>query len=163
MARGERSVLATVHGLEHVQGLARAALPDDDPVGPHVHRVPEQVADRDLALALEVRRASLERDDVFLPELQLCSVLDRHDALVVRDERESTFSVVVLPEPVPPDTKRLSRTSMHAFRKSNISGVAVPNRTRSSTVYGRRELPDGDDRADQRQRLDDRVDAAAVR
>src|SRR4051794_38752333 len=49
---------------------------------------------------------------------------------------DSTLSVVVLPEPVPPDTKTLRRASTHAFRKSNISGVAVPNRIRSSTVNG---------------------------
>ena len=68
-----------------------------------------------------------------------------------------------MPEPVPPDTNRLSRASMHACRKSNISGVAVPNLMRSSTVYGvLRELADRDDRPDQRQRLDDGVDARAV-
>ncbi len=52
---------------------------------------------------------------------------------------EITLRVVVLPDPVPPDTNRLSRASTHARRKSNISSVAVPNRTRSSTVYGRAE------------------------
>ena len=52
---------------------------------------------------------------------------------------DSTLSVVVLPEPVPPETNRFSRASMHARRNSNISGVAVPNRMRSSTVYGRVE------------------------
>jgi hypothetical protein len=47
--------------------------------------------------------------------------------------------------------------------KSNMSGVAVPNRTRSSTVNGDgRELPDRDHRPDERQRRDDRVDAGAV-
>ena len=45
--------------------------------------------------------------------------------------------MVVLPEPVPPDTKMLSRASTQARRKSNISGVAVPNPIRSSTVIGR--------------------------
>ena len=49
---------------------------------------------------------------------------------------DSTLSVVVLPEPVPPDTKTLSRASMQARTKSNISGVAVPKRIRSATVYG---------------------------
>ncbi len=49
---------------------------------------------------------------------------------------ESTLSVVVLPEPVPPETKMLRRASTQAFRKSNISGVAVPKRMRSSTVNG---------------------------
>ena len=52
---------------------------------------------------------------------------------------ESTFRVVVLPEPVPPETKMLSRASTQARRKSNISGVAVPNLTRSSTVNGEAE------------------------
>ena len=38
----------------------------------------------------------------------------------------STLSIVVLPEPVPPETKMLSRASTQARRKSNMSGVAVP-------------------------------------
>ncbi len=46
------------------------------------------------------------------------------------------LSVVVLPEPVPPETKMLSRAFTQASRNSNISGVAVPNRTRSFTVNG---------------------------
>ncbi len=41
-----------------------------------------------------------------------------------------------MPEPVPPETKMLSRASTHARRNSNISGVAVPNEIRLSTVYG---------------------------
>ncbi len=49
---------------------------------------------------------------------------------------DSTLRVVVLPEPVPPDTKMLSRASTQARRNSNISGVAVPNAIRSSTVIG---------------------------
>ena len=84
VAGRERAVVAGRHRLEHVEGLARAALADDDPVGAHVHRVAQQVPDRDLALALEVRRARLERDDVLLAELELGGVLDRDDPLVVR-------------------------------------------------------------------------------
>ena len=73
------------------------------------------------------------------------------------------MSVVVLPEPVPPDTNRLRRPSTAARRNSNMSGVAVPNRIRSSTVNGRgRELPDRDDRAHEGQGRDDGVDAGAV-
>ena len=49
---------------------------------------------------------------------------------------ESTLSVVVLPEPVPPDTNTLSLASTQTRRNSNISGVAVPKRMRSSTVNG---------------------------
>ena len=52
----------------------------------------------------------------------------------MNDDR--TFRVVVLPEPVPPDTKTLRRASMHTRRNSNISADAVPNPMRSSTVNG---------------------------
>ena len=76
---------------------------------------------------------------------------------------DRTLRVVVLPEPVPPETKMLSRASTQARRNSNISGRGGPE---ADEVVDRdrfrRELPDGDDRADQRQRLDDRVDARAV-
>ena len=76
---------------------------------------------------------------------------------------DRTLSVVVLPEPVPPDTKTLSRASMQTRTKSNISGVAVPKPDQVvHRVRRRRELADGDDGADERERLDDRVDARAV-
>jgi hypothetical protein len=73
---------------------------------------------------------------VLLAELELGGVLDRDDPLVVGMNDERTLRVVVLPEPVPPDTKMLRRASTHARRKSNMSAVAVPNRMRSSTVKG---------------------------
>src|SRR3954452_22938821 len=50
---------------------------------------------------------------------------------------DRTFRQVVLPEPVPSETKMFRRASTHARRKSNISGVAVSNRIMSSTVIGR--------------------------
>ena len=89
------------------------------------------------------------------------SIVTIRSSFGMNDER--TLSVVVLPEPVPPETKMFRRASTQARRKSNMSGVAVPNRTRSSTVNGDgRELPDRDHRPDERQRRDDRVDAGAV-
>ena len=48
--------------------------------------------------------------------------------------------MVVLPEPVPPATKMFRRARTQASRNSNISGVAVPKRTRSSTVNGVAEI-----------------------
>ena len=73
------------------------------------------------------------------------------------------MSVVVLPDPVPPDTKTLSLASTQARRKSNISGVAVPNRMRSSTPTGQAgNFRTVIARPDQRERLDDGVDAGAV-
>ena len=47
---------------------------------------------------------------------------------------DSTFSVVVLPAPVPPDTRMLSRPLTQARRKSATGWVSVPKPTRSSSV-----------------------------
>ena len=85
--RRDRAVVAGVHGLEHVEGGGVADLTDDDAVGAHAQRVADQVADRDLALALDVRRAGLEPEHVVLVQPELGGVLDGDDALVVRDER----------------------------------------------------------------------------
>ncbi len=41
--RGERAVVAGVHGLEHVEGLAGTALADHDAVGAHTQGVLHQV------------------------------------------------------------------------------------------------------------------------
>src|SRR5438477_4512355 len=49
VAGRHRAVVARVHGLKHVEGFARTALPDDDPIGPHPERVPDELADRDRA------------------------------------------------------------------------------------------------------------------
>ena len=156
----QRPVVTGGHRLEHVERLACSALADDDAVGAHVHRVPQQAPDRDLALALQVR--GLDSSVITWSwrswSSAASSIVTIRSSFGMNDER--TLRVVVLPDPVPPDTNRLSRASMHAWRKSNISGVAVPNRMRSSTVYGvLRELADRDDRADQRERLDDGVHA----
>ena len=79
--RGQRAVVAGVHRLEHVERLGAADLADDDPVGPHAEGVADEVADPDLALALDVRRPRLERDDVPLQQPQLGRVLDGDDPL----------------------------------------------------------------------------------
>ena len=64
-----------------------ADLADDDPIGPHPQGVLHQPPDRDLAAALEVRRARLEPEHVRLAEPQLGGVLDRDHALAGVDER----------------------------------------------------------------------------
>ena len=84
---GERAVVARVHGLEHVERLTGAALAHHDAVGAHAQAVADEVADGDLALALDVRRPGLQRQHVLLVELELLGVLDGHDALVGGDER----------------------------------------------------------------------------
>src|SRR5205814_1407438 len=64
--RADRSIVAGVHGLEHVERLGASNLTHDDPVGAHTKGVPDEVADRDLALALDVRWPRLQPNDVRL-------------------------------------------------------------------------------------------------
>jgi len=75
-----------VHGLEHRERLATTRLTDDDALRAHTKGVPDEVHDRDGALAFDVGGARLETDHVVLHELELGGVLDRDDALVLRDE-----------------------------------------------------------------------------
>jgi hypothetical protein len=155
-------VVAGVHRLEHVERLAAADLTDDDAVGPHAQRVADEVADRDLAPALDVRRAVLEADDVGLLELELGRVLDRDDALVAGDEPDSAFSVVVLPAPVPPETRMFMRPSTHARGRNAAGGPGPEGDEVRHRVRVRGELPDREHRPVDRDRRDDRVDAGAV-
>ena len=78
--------MAGVHRLQHVEGFTGADFADDDPVGPHAKRVLDQVALRDLAPALDIRRPRLEPDNMLLLELELGRILDRDDPLVAVDE-----------------------------------------------------------------------------
>ena len=87
MSRRQRAVVARIHGLQHVERLARADLTDDDAVGAHAQGIAHEVADGDGALALEVGRARLERHNVLLLQAQLGGILDGDDALALGDER----------------------------------------------------------------------------
>src|SRR5207247_10050710 len=75
-----------VDRLQDVQRLLAADLCDGYPVGAHSQAVAQQLADRQLALAFDVRWTMFEGDDVGVVDLQLRRVLDRAHALVVRDE-----------------------------------------------------------------------------
>ena len=87
MDGAQRPVVAGVHRLKHVQCLGSADLADDDAVGTHAKRVANELADCDLALAFDVLGPRLESEDVPLVEPQLGRVLDRDDAILVRDRR----------------------------------------------------------------------------
>jgi len=78
--------MAGVHRLKHVQRLRATTFADDDPIRAHPERIAEEIAHRDLAATLDVRRTGLERDDVHLLEPDLGRVLDRHDPFARRDE-----------------------------------------------------------------------------
>ena len=73
------------------------------------------------------------------------------------------FSVVVLPVPVPPEMRMFSFPLTQAARNCAERAVSVPNEIRSlMRVRVARELADRQRRPVQRERRDDRVDAAAV-
>jgi len=79
--RGERPVVARRHGLQHVQRLAAAHLAHDEPIGPHAQGVTHEIADSDLAGALQARAARLEPRHVRAVDAQLGGILDRDDPL----------------------------------------------------------------------------------
>ena len=155
--------MARVHRLEHVERLGAADLADDDPVGAHAQAVADEVADRDLALALDVRRARLEPQRVALVELELGGVLDRDDAVVVRDrlgedvqERRLSGAGTARDE----DVQARLDAALEELDRLGRQRPEPDHVLEAEPVAG--ELPDRDERPGERERRDDRVDAAAV-
>ena len=79
--RGQRSVVAGVHGLQHVQRFLAAHLADHDAVRPHTQAVDQQFPLPHRAVAFEVGRAGFQPRHVRLLQLQFGRVLDGDDAL----------------------------------------------------------------------------------
>ena len=161
--RADRAVVTGVHRLQHVEGGRVADLADDDAVGAHAQRVADQVADRHLAAVLDVRRPRLEPQHVLLVERELGGVLDGDDPLVLGDERRQHV-----------EGRRLA-----GARAAGDQDVEAPAHARGEElgdrlgegaeadqvldlVRLRGELADRQQRAVERQRRDDGVDAAAV-
>ena len=78
---GHRAVVTGVERLEHVERLAAAHLADDEAVGTHAQRGPDQRPHRDPARTLGVGRTGLEPHDVRLREPELGRLLDGDHAL----------------------------------------------------------------------------------
>src|SRR5882757_4766224 len=64
------TVMAGVHGLEHVEGFSAAHLADNDTIRPHSQAVSEQFTLRDFTFSLNVWRARLQSHDMGLLELK---------------------------------------------------------------------------------------------
>ena len=60
MDRGQRAVMAGVHGLEHVQRFTTTALSNHDAIRAHAQGVDDQLANGDAAFAVDIGRTSLE-------------------------------------------------------------------------------------------------------
>ena len=163
MDRRQRAFVAGVHRLEHVHGLCPSNLTHDDPVGAHTEGVADELADADLARALDVRRARLERDHVILLELKLGGVLDRDDALVSGDvgghrvqERRLTGTGTAGDE----DVELPLHAGGEEVRRAARDGAELDEVVHRVRIA--RELPDGERRPAERERRDDRVHTAPV-
>src|ERR1035437_4141426 len=83
---GDGSVVACIHGLQHVERLFPSNLAEDDSIGAHAKRIDDEFALADGAFAFEVGRPALEARDVFLFDLEFGGVFDGDDALRGGDE-----------------------------------------------------------------------------
>ncbi len=104
-----------VHRRQKIGDLRAAHLPDDQAVGPHAQRLTHQGLQVHLPGTLHVRRAGLQPHHVRMPRTQLAGVLDEHDPLGRVDLGEQAFSSVVLPDPVPPVTKKADAAAHHGL------------------------------------------------
>src|SRR5262249_31049902 len=159
---GQRSFVAGVHGLEHVERFRTAHFADDDPVRPHAESVADQVALGDLAHPFQVGRTGFQLYYVRLLELQLGSFLDGHQSLFFRDEPGERVKHRRLPGAGPAGDDDADAAGDHAGDQvQHFPG----NRAESDKILGRQshaESTNGQHRAGQRQRWNDGVDAAAV-
>ena len=85
VAGGQGPLVAAVHGLEHVQGLAGPALAHHDAIRSHPQGVAHQGADRHPGPAVGRGRAGLEAHHVVAGQTELGGVLDGDHALADRD------------------------------------------------------------------------------
>jgi len=100
-----------------------------------------------------VRGPGLERDHVHLAELELGGILDRDDPLVPGMNEDMTLRVVVLPEPVPPDTKMLSFHLHAGFQEvEHLGGRGAEANQVVDRERPGGELADRDHRPDQGER-----------
>src|ERR1019366_6134521 len=83
---GYRTVVAGVHGLQHIQRFSSAHLADHDAVGPHTQRVDDQLTLMYRTFPLDIRRPALQADHMFLLQLKLSRILDGHDPFPLGDE-----------------------------------------------------------------------------
>ncbi len=158
------TVVAGIHGLQHVQRGTVADLPDDDPVRAHPQRVTYQLPDRDPASVLQVRRPRFHPEHMILAQLQFGGVLDGDDPFVGGHERRQHVQA-----------GRLARTGAAADHDVQPAAHARPQQVGYRGSHGAEgdeithgegiggELPDRQQRAVNRDRRHDRVDPAAVR
>ena len=136
MRRRQGSLVSGIHRLKHVEGLAAAHLPNDDPIWTHAKRVPDELANGDLAPTLHVRRPRLERDHMRFRKPKLGRVLDRDEPLAVGNEDRQHAEQRRLAGSRTPRTTTFARPRTHAERNRSIRGPIDPCVTRSVGAGG---------------------------
>ena len=82
-----RSVVPRVHGLQHIERFRPAALANNNAIRPHPECIDDQVANGYLPCALCIARSGLQPHHVSMfKRAQFCGVLDRDDALILRQD-----------------------------------------------------------------------------
>ena len=81
----KRAVVTGVHRLQHVERFAATHFADDDAVGAHAQALRTRSRCVTGAAAFDVRRTRFQSHDMRLLQLQLGGVLDRDDALGLRE------------------------------------------------------------------------------
>src|SRR5438874_5285355 len=158
-----RALVPGVHGLQHVQGLAAAALADDDPVGTHSQCVAHEIADLDDAFALDVRRPRLQPYDVCLTKLELRGVFDGDDALVGGNEAGQDVQQRRLARRGPArDQDAQPAVDRRPQELHHVLGGAAHLQEVGRPKLVSRKLPDRETRAVDGQRRKDDVDSRAV-
>ena len=162
--RGERPVVAGVHGLEHVEGGAVTDLTDDDAVGAHAQRVPHEVADLDLRRG---PRCSAGRDSR-RSTWSWCSWSSAASSMVTMRSSSGMNDEMTL------SSRRLARAGAAGDDDVAAAAGRTPRGSRAPRREGAegdevgvgervgRELSDGEHRAVEGDRRDDGVDARAV-
>ena len=79
MAGRQRSVMARVHGLQHIQRFGSAAFPHDDPVGTHTQSIDHQIPNGDPPLPFDVRRPGFQGNQILMGKFKFGGILHSDD------------------------------------------------------------------------------------
>jgi hypothetical protein len=82
----DRSVVACIHGLQHIEAFLAAYLAEDDPVGTHAKCIADQFSLVYGTFTLYIWRSSLKPYYIGLLELQFGWVFNCDDALIRGNE-----------------------------------------------------------------------------
>ena len=82
---GQRTFMAGIHGLQHVEGFFSAHLAYNDAVGAHAKAVDQQLTLVDRSLSFDVGRTGFKAHDVFMAEAEFGRIFDGDEALVMPD------------------------------------------------------------------------------